>query len=252
MTRSPLSVLSTASTILSICDTPSNETCSNSFAFWSPCGTHPHTTTGVSFVFALSMTVFIALWLGSFTVHVLTTHTCRRRVIGERVSIFLQLSRHEFGIGVIVRASERLHVHALRSRHDRRRRRRRRRRRADFDVHRPLFGTTMMMFVAHPQKDSAVLVRERAPRHPGGSSVPRCWGRVVLPPQVAQVFQILSLSLSLSLSLVCVCVCVCVCERKKERKKEDPKTKTSFFFFFQWYIFRVSSSKPHGRKKKKI
>ena len=75
LTASPASVRSTTSTMRSICVTPINDRLSSSFAFLSPCGTHPAMTSFLPCAFPLVMTVFMALWLGFFTVHVFTTHT---------------------------------------------------------------------------------------------------------------------------------------------------------------------------------
>ena len=74
-TACPSSVRSTTSTMRSICVTPTTLRPSSSRAFLSPCGTHPATTSRLSARFALAMVVFIADWLGFFTVHVFTTHT---------------------------------------------------------------------------------------------------------------------------------------------------------------------------------
>mmetsp|Transcript_5757 Transcript_5757/g.22719 ORF Transcript_5757/g.22719 Transcript_5757/m.22719 type:complete len:297 (-) Transcript_5757:110-1000(-) len=73
-TVSPANVRSIASTTRSICVTPNRLTSRNSFAPLSPCGTHPAMTIALFAALPRSMTVFIALWLGFFTVHVFTNH----------------------------------------------------------------------------------------------------------------------------------------------------------------------------------
>ena len=74
LTSFPRRVSSTASTTLSICDTPSRLTPSKLFDFRSPCGTQPATTMGFPSSLPFAMMFTMACSLGFFTVQVLTSH----------------------------------------------------------------------------------------------------------------------------------------------------------------------------------